>query len=117
MNRIFGANIFYDYRNTDYNEFHQLGFGVEIFPDDDLDEFYSCSFTIFDLSTDEAIMNHSLTTIVDDGNSMRFTDRVGTEYDLSCAIDAEGATASYEITGKLAGQQVFSHVSSVRLQR
>ena len=29
MNRIFGANIFYDYRDTDYNEFHQLGFGVE----------------------------------------------------------------------------------------
>lgn len=29
MNRIFGANFFYDYRNTDYNQFEQLGFGLE----------------------------------------------------------------------------------------
>ncbi len=28
-NRIWGANVFYDYRNTEDNHFHQLGLGVE----------------------------------------------------------------------------------------
>ncbi|MEZ6051126.1 MAG: inverse autotransporter beta domain-containing protein [Planctomycetaceae bacterium] len=28
-NRIFGANVFYDYRNTEDNHFHQLGLGLE----------------------------------------------------------------------------------------
>lgn len=28
-NRIYGLNVFYDYRQTDYNDFHQVGVGVE----------------------------------------------------------------------------------------
>lgn len=29
MNRIFGANVYYDYRNTNVNDFNQLGIGLE----------------------------------------------------------------------------------------
>ena len=95
----------------------RLGFGVEILPYEDLDDFYGCTFTVFELQTDEVIVSRTVTTTSDDGNSMFFQDRDGAEIQFDCAIDADGSTATYEIHGTLNSRQVVSHVATVRLER
>ena len=93
----------------------ELGFGVDIDPVADLDGFYRCSLSVFDLRTDETVFRHGVTTAADDANGLRFTHADGTDIDFDCAIDAGASEATYEIRGVRDGIQVVSSVARVRL--
>ena len=94
---------------------NELGFGVEIIPHEELDGFYSCRLTLFDVRTDTRVASQTITTIKDDGNGMRFRNADGTDVDFDCAVNADGTEASYEIRGSRDNRPIISHVATVHL--
>ncbi len=94
---------------------NELGFGVDIAPLADLDGFYSCNLSIFDLRTDQIVFEHGITTAEDDANGMVFTNRDGTRIDFVCAVNATATEATYEIRGVRDQVQVISAVAKIRL--
>ncbi len=93
------------------------GFGVHVWPDDELDDFVQCGLTVFNLETEEHVWElPPLWIMVGDANTMRFLGVDGVDVRFSCEVNRERTEVSYSVAGTVGDQLVMNHLATVRFQ-
>ena len=91
------------------------GFGVDVLPDEEFDDFVQCGLTVFTLEGEEHVAQlPRLRIMTGDANSMTFRGIDDVEVTFKCAINADKTEATYEIAGTREGRLVMNHLATVR---
>ncbi len=92
------------------------GFGVEVTPDHEFDDFVQCRLRIFELETEKLVAElPPLRIMAGDSNGMKFRDQYGLEVDFRCSVDRQQMETTYEVAATLEGVMVVNHLATVRL--
>ena len=94
-----------------------FGFGVHVWPDDELDDFVKCGLTVFNLETEEHVWElPPLRIMVGTANTMRFFGDDGIDVRFDCEVNRERTEVSYTVAGTVGDQLVMNHLTTVRFQ-
>ena len=92
------------------------GFGVEVTPDHEFDDFVQCRLRIFELETEKLVAElPPLRIMAGDNNGLEFHDQYGLEVDFRCSVDRQQMETTYEVAATLEGVMVVNHLATVRL--
>jgi hypothetical protein len=93
------------------------GFGVEVTPDREFDDFVQCALNVYRLDDEQGGMGPiPLRLLKGTANSMLLTTEDGTEYEFTCFVGDDKAHVTYEIEGRRSGERVMSQMGSVRFK-
>ena len=92
------------------------GFGVEVQPDDEFDDFVSCGMSMFRLEDEKSIGElPALRIMAGDANSMQAIGADGVEVTFTCGVNAAMTEATYEIAGHVGERLVLNHLATIQL--
>ena len=99
------------------NEPSAYGFGVEVTPDVEFDDFVQCGLVVYELESEKPLPDLPALRIMAGGvNTMSFSDQDGLEVDFTCTVDSQLKEVSYELAGTVHGSPVLNHIATVRFQ-
>jgi hypothetical protein len=92
------------------------GFGVEVQPDDEFDDFVRCGMSMFRLEDEKSIGELPALRIMAGGsNSMQAMGADGVEVTFTCGVNAAMTEARYEIAGHVGERLVMNHLATIQL--
>ena len=92
------------------------GFGVEVQPDDEFDDFIRCGMSIFTLEDEKSIGELPALRIMAGGsNSMQVMGADGVEVTFTCGVNTAMTEATYEIAGHTGERLVMNHLATIQL--